>query len=58
MLTGVATDFTRKIQSSVLSANSQMQRFLKAYKTKETKGFFPYEWFDCPEKREQRFSSL
>ena len=24
--------------------------FLKAYKTKETKGFFPYEWFDCPEK--------
>ena len=24
--------------------------FLKAYKTKETKGFFPYEWFDCPKK--------
>ena len=24
--------------------------FLKAYKTKETKGLFPYEWFDCPEK--------
>ena len=24
--------------------------FLKAYKTKETKGFFPYEWIDCPEK--------
>ena len=24
--------------------------FLKAYKTKETKGFFPYEWFECPEK--------
>ena len=23
---------------------------LKAYKTKETKGFFPYEWFDCSEK--------
>ena len=23
--------------------------FLKAYKTKETKGFFPYDWFDCPE---------
>ena len=22
--------------------------FLKAYKSKETKGFFPYEWFDCP----------
>ena len=27
-----------------------IMNFLKAYKTKETKGFFPYEWFDCPEK--------
>ena len=24
--------------------------FLKAYKIEETKGFFPYEWFDNPEK--------
>ena len=24
--------------------------FLKAYKTAETKGFFPYEWFDCSQK--------
>ena len=24
--------------------------FLKAYKTAETKGFFPYEWFDYPQK--------
>ena len=24
--------------------------FLKAYKTSETKGFFPYEWFDHPDK--------
>ena len=24
--------------------------FLKAYETKETKGFFPYEWLDCPGK--------
>ena len=24
--------------------------FLKAYKTSETKGYLPYEWFDCPEK--------
>ena len=23
---------------------------LKAYKTKETENFFPYEWFDCAEK--------
>ena len=27
-----------------------IMNFLKAYKTKETKSFFPYEWFDCPEK--------
>ena len=27
-----------------------LESFLKAYKTRETKGFFPYEWFDCPEK--------
>ena len=27
-----------------------LDSFLKTYKTKETKGFFPYEWFDCPEK--------
>ena len=25
-----------------------LDSFLKAYKTSETKGFFPYEWFDCP----------
>ena len=29
---------------------TSLDSFLKAYKTKETKGFFPYEWFDCPEK--------
>ena len=27
-----------------------LDSFLKAYKTAETKGFFPYEWFDCPQK--------
>ena len=27
-----------------------LDSFLEAYKTKETKGFFPYEWFDCPQK--------
>ena len=29
---------------------TSLDSFLKAYKTKETKGFFPYEWFGCPEK--------
>ena len=29
---------------------TSVDSFLKTYKTKKTKGFFPYEWFDCPEK--------
>ena len=33
-----------------LGGASSLDPFLKAYKTKETKAFFPYEWFDCPEK--------
>ena len=33
-----------------LGGATSLESFLKAYKTKETKGFFPYEWFDCPEK--------
>ena len=33
-----------------LGGATSLDSFLKAYKTKETKGFFPDEWFDCPEK--------
>ena len=33
-----------------LSGATSLDLFLKAYKTSETKGFFPYEWFDCPRK--------
>ena len=33
-----------------LGGATSLDFFLKAYKTKETKGFFPYERFDCPEK--------
>ena len=33
-----------------LGGATSLDSFLKAYKTKESKGFFPYEWFDCPEK--------
>ena len=33
-----------------LGGATSLDSFLKAYKTKETKGFFPNEWFDCPEK--------
>ena len=29
---------------------TSLDSFLKAYKTKETEDFFPYEWFECPEK--------
>ena len=33
-----------------LGGATSLDSFLKAYKTKETKVFFPCEWFDCPEK--------
>ena len=35
---------------SFLGGATSFDFFLKVYKTKETKSFFPYEWFDCPEK--------
>ena len=33
-----------------LGGATSLDSFLKAYKTEETKGFFPSEWFDDPEK--------
>ena len=33
-----------------LGGATSLDSFLKAYKTSETKGFFPYEWFDDPDK--------
>ena len=33
-----------------LGGATSLDFFLKAYKTKETKGFLPYEWLDCPNK--------
>ena len=33
-----------------LGGATSLESFLKAYKTAETRGFFPYEWFDCPQK--------
>ena len=33
-----------------LEGATSLDSFLKAYKTSETKGFFPYEWFDHPDK--------
>ena len=33
-----------------LGGATSLDSFLKAYKTAETKGFFPYDWFDCPQK--------
>ena len=33
-----------------LSGATSLDSFLKAYKTSETKGIFPYEWFDHPDK--------
>ena len=34
-----------------LGGATSLDSFLKAYKTSETKIFFPYEWFDCPQKK-------
>ena len=33
-----------------LGGATSLDSFLKAYKTAETKGFFPYEGFDCPQR--------
>ena len=33
-----------------LGGATSLDSFLKGYKTEETKGFLPYEWFDNPEK--------
>ena len=38
-------DFT-----NFLGGATSLDSFFKAYKTEETKGFFPYEWFKNPEK--------
>ena len=34
---------------------TSLDSFLKAYKTSETKAFFPSEWFDSPEKLDATF---
>ena len=36
--------------SQFLAAGSSYAGFLKAYAVEESKGFFPYTWFDCAEK--------
>ena len=33
-----------------LGGATSLDSFLKAYKTKETKAFFPYDRFNCPDK--------
>ena len=35
---------------NLLGGATRLDSFLKAYKTLETKGVFPYEWFDHPDK--------
>ena len=30
---------------------TSLDSFLKAYKTSETEGFVPYDWLDCPQKK-------
>ena len=38
-----------------LDGATSLDSFLKAYKTSEAKGFFPYEWFDSHEKLDATF---
>ena len=38
-----------------LGGATSLDSFLKAYLTSETKGFFPYEWFDSPNKLDATF---
>ena len=35
---------------NILGGATSLDSFFKAYKTAETESFFPYEWFDCPQK--------
>ena len=37
-----------------LGGATSLDSSLKAYKTKETKGIFPYDWFNCPEKKNNK----
>ena len=37
---------------NILGGATSLDSFLKAYKTSEIKGVFPYEWFDHPDKRQ------
>ena len=37
-----------------LGGATSLDSFLKTYETKWTKGFFPYEWFDCPEEKNNK----
>ena len=37
-----------------LGGATSLDSFLKAYKTKKTESFFPYEWLDCPEKMNKK----
>ena len=41
-----------------LGGATSLDSFLKDYKTNETKGFFPYEWFDSPKKLDATFLFL
>ena len=37
-----------------LGGATTLDFFLKAYKASETKGYFPYEWFDTPNKLDEQ----
>ena len=46
-------DFQLLDVMNFLAGAISLDSFLRAYKTSETKGFFPYEWFDHPDKMQE-----
>ena len=43
---------------NILGWATSLDSFLKDYITEETTGFFPYEWFDNPEKSNNKTTSI
>jgi len=43
---------------SYLAAGTSLSSFIKAYDAKESKGYFPYEWFDSYERLNYKVQDL
>jgi len=50
--------FTFLDQMNYCAAGTTLDKFIKAYDIEETKGYFPYEWFDKYDKLEVKVNNL